>query len=88
MNKDRRKEIAALASRVQEIAELIDSLKSDLENVRDEEQDYFDNMPENMQDGDRGTRAQDALNGLDDALSALDDFDGDTITGSLDTAAE
>ena len=56
--------------------------------MRDEEQEYYDNMPEGLQAGSRGDRAEDALNALDEAVSALDDFDGDTITGSLDTAAE
>lgn len=44
-----------------------------LEEVRDEEQDAFDNMPEGLQDSERGDMMQDAIVNLDEAVDYLDD---------------
>ena len=57
---------------------------SQVEAIRDEEQEYLDNMPEGMRDGDKGQVASDAVDslssaeaGLDDALSALEQATGE-----------
>ncbi|MEM1046506.1 MAG: hypothetical protein AAGL24_10155 [Pseudomonadota bacterium] len=76
MNKARRKAIDAIVAR-------IDELKADVEIIRDEEQDYFDNMPEGIQDGEKGEVAQSAIDSLDDAVNTIDD-----IVESLNSAAE
>lgn len=47
MNKVRRKRLA-------EALDLISQAKDILEEVKDEEQDAFDNLPENFQYGERG----------------------------------
>ncbi len=62
MNKARRKQIDELAQRMQE-------LLSDIEAVKDEEQDYFDNMPENMLSGEKASASEEALSTLEDAVS-------------------
>lgn len=46
MNKSRRARIAALADRVAE-------LLSEVETIRDEEQEAFDNLPESLQNAER-----------------------------------
>lgn len=88
MNKTRRGEIAAAVQRLTELAAEISDLRDTVETIRDEEQEYFDNMPESIQSGERGQNAEAAISELDDALSALEDFDSDTIVTSLETAAE
>lgn len=88
MNKDRRREIAELITKLPEITDLIDELKSAIEEVRDDEQEYFDNMPESFQYGDKGQAAEAAVGSLDEAISALEDFDADSITSALEGAAE
>lgn len=66
MNKDRRKYIdEAIAG--------MDHAKSILENARDEEQDFYDNMPENMQGGDKGQAAEAAVSSLEDAISSIEE---------------
>ncbi|MER9706050.1 hypothetical protein NKJ10_17645 [Mesorhizobium sp. M0204] len=65
MNNARRTAIAALADRIGEI-------KAELETLRDEENDYFDNMPESFQCGDKGQVAEAAVASMDDALSELE----------------
>ena len=49
MNKQRRQQ-------PNELAEKIRALKDEVETLRDEEQDYYDNMPESFQNGEKGDR--------------------------------
>lgn len=65
MNKQRRKMIA-------EVVEKIETLKGDLEMIRDEEQDAFDNMPESLQGSMRGEEMEEAIGYMDDAIEGLD----------------
>lgn len=76
MNNARRKEINIL------IAELED-LKSRLESVLEEEQDYLDNMPESFQGGEKGEKAQSAIEALEYAVQGIED-----ACENLQTAAE
>ena len=47
-----------------------------LNEVRDEEDEAYENLPESLQDGDRGDAMQEAIDTLDDAISSLDDVIG------------
>lgn len=64
MNDARRKALSALRDKIEEC-------QSECESLRDEEQDYFDNMPENMQSGEKGERAEAATTELDSAIDSL-----------------
>lgn len=44
-----------------------------LEEVRNEEEEAFDNMPEGLQDSERGDMMQEAVDTLDEAIDRLDD---------------
>jgi hypothetical protein len=66
MNAKRRGEIRGLEAR-------IELLRDELDALREEEQEYFDNMPESLQAGDRGERAEAAVAALDEAIEGLDD---------------
>lgn len=76
LNSNRREEI----SRV--IAEL-EAVKSNVEDLRDEEQDCLINMPENLEGSERYKRMEDAVDNLDDAVSSLED-----VIESLEKASE
>ena len=43
-----------------------------LQDCLDEEQEYYDKMPEGIQMGERGERAANAIDGLENAISAFD----------------
>lgn len=55
------------------------AIKDRIESVRDDEQEYRDNMPENMQNGDKFEAADTAVNTLEEVLgqveSAIDDLE-------------
>jgi len=70
MNNARRKVI-------QEALKLLDigtleQIKSDIENAQSEEQDFYDNMPEGIQAGDKGEKAQAAIDALGEIMDSLD----------------
>lgn len=65
MNKVRRKEIARAIA-------LMDQAREILESVKDEEQEAFDNMPESIQNSERGEAMEDYIYTLEDALSNLE----------------
>lgn len=67
MNKLRRSQIAKLINKIEEV-------KSELETIRDDEQDYFDNMPENLQYSVRGEAAEEAVDLMDEAIDSLDEI--------------
>jgi uncharacterized coiled-coil DUF342 family protein len=55
MNKKRREAINALIGRIEELGATLADLQSEIETIRDEEQEFFDNMPESFQNGDKGS---------------------------------
>ena len=66
MNKERRKNLQSIIERLEE-------LKSDLEELQIEEEEYRDNIPENMQSGERYEKAEEACNAMQCAVDAFDE---------------
>ena len=76
MNKIRRKSL-------QEIIDQIDHLRDDLDALKEEEEEYRDNMPENLQGGERYEAAENAISNMEDAVTSLEE-----VISSLDAAIE
>lgn len=68
MNNNRRK-------RIRKVYNSLLELRSELESVRDEEQDAFDNMPESLQDSTQGELNQSAIDNLESVISDLESLD-------------
>ena len=66
MNKARRK-------RLGEALDKIDEVKDILGEVRDEEQDAYDNLPESFQNSERGEEMQNYIEMIDEAYGYLED---------------
>ena len=95
-------ELAGLFERanavIAEINDKIEEAKSvligELEEIRDEEQEAFDNMPEGFQNGERGELAQEAINNLEtaigylEALDAIDDLNEVELEGEVADSLE
>lgn len=64
MNKQRRKALAEIKEKAEQLFQMLESL-------RDEEQDYYDNMPEGLQASARGEAAEAAISSLDGAVEGL-----------------
>lgn len=87
MNQERRKQLTALRDRMSDLQSQVTTLAEDLQEVCNEEQAYLDNMPESLQDGEKGEKAQSAIDLMENLISELTSFT-DLDTGELDTAAE
>jgi hypothetical protein len=80
MNKSRRRALNALQDRISALglSAMFDSVKEiadELETLRDEEQDALDNLPESLQDGERGQAMRECVDYCDTALEALRAFE-------------
>lgn len=108
MNKQRRKEIKALTPDIAKLDELAGDIRvalnafaeasaeiiEEIERIKDAEQEYIDNLPENLQQSERAQDAEQAVSDLGEAMDLLDvsnidwdTFDADDLLGKLDEAA-
>ncbi|KGG87699.1 hypothetical protein P245_19805 [Comamonas thiooxydans] len=87
MNAERRKKLEAIKERLTTLMGEASSLGDELAELRDEEQNYFDNMPEGLQGGVKGEKAQAAIDAMENVVGLLEDFAG-IDSDELDTAAE
>lgn len=76
MNNARRKELQAVADKLED-------LKTELERIKGDEQDGFDNLPESLQSGESGQKMEAAIDQIDEAFNALDE-----ALGAIQTATE
>lgn len=90
MNKQRRKEISEVVRRVEAVQAKMESLLDDIQGIMDEETEYRDNIPENMQGGDRYEMADNACSELESAHDMLEQSKDslEDVVSSLESAAE
>jgi hypothetical protein len=106
MNKERRKRLddvsksvsdawAIAQSAVEKLREVLTASKEELEAVRDEEQDAFEALSENLQNGERGQTMQEKIEHMENALGHIESLDGvlcgvgdavDEVTSSIEEA--
>ena len=66
MNNIRRKEI-------NKVKEKLENLLADLDGLKSEEEEAYDNMPESLQESDRGGEMLENIEYLDEAYNAVDE---------------
>lgn len=113
MNKTRRKAISDLSTLVSSLIgdlqnedpevswpdtkSAIDGHHSTAEGIRDEEQEYLDNMPEGLKNSEKGENAQNAITALETAMDKLEEAataadddapDMEEVTGALQEAQD
>ena len=76
MNNSRRKQLEEISSKISDI-------KDELESVMCDEEEYRDNMPENLRNSERYEQTDAACSEMQDALDSLD-----SAISSIDTARE
>jgi prefoldin subunit 5 len=64
MNKLQRKDLEGLKEKIGEVME-------DIEQIRDDEQDKFDNTPENLQDGEQAEKVYQGIDLLEELIDEL-----------------
>lgn len=90
MNKIRRKNIQEVINKLTALSCELENLVSDVESIQDEEIEYRDNMPENLQGSEKYEAADNACDSLESAKDALSDMKDsiDEIVSSLEEAAQ
>lgn len=68
MNKIRR-------ASIEKVIGMIADARSLLEELKDEEEEYRDNMPENLTGSERYEKADDAVSAMEDAISDMEDIE-------------
>lgn len=58
---------------VKEALNLIEKAREILEEVKDEEQEAYDNLPESLQCGERGEQMQENIDNIEDYLSYMEE---------------
>ena len=66
MNKARRKAI-------EKISEQLEELQAELQELRDAEEEAYDNLPESLQEGEKGDAMQEAIDNMESADSSIQD---------------
>lgn len=75
MNAARRKEIQKAADLISEAYAKAQEALEVLQNAKDDEQEYFDNMPEVLQASEKGQRAEEAVSCMEEAIEMLSQFE-------------
>lgn len=71
MNNERRKQLKAIAKQLGTIADNLEDQQILLEQVYDDESEAFDNMPESLQESDRGIEMEEGIGTLEEQKDDL-----------------
>lgn len=71
MNNERRKQLKAIAKQLGTIADNLEDQQILLEQVYDDESEAFDNMPESLQQSDRGIEMEEGIGTLEEQKDAV-----------------
>lgn len=67
MNKARRKQLSQVLDKLYEAIEM-------LQGIRECEAEAYDNMPESLQDSERGNTMQEYIDSMDEAYMGIEDY--------------
>lgn len=84
MNNARRTQLSAIARKLADLKAEMESLSGDIGTIRDEEQNAYDNLPESLQQGDKGEAMQDAITSMENAISCAEDGNADDAIDALE----
>ena len=76
MNKARRKQLDEIQGKLSELRDMIDTVLA-------EEQEAYDNLPESLQESERGEAMQTAIDAMESAIESCEEAEG-----SLEEAQE
>jgi flagellar biosynthesis chaperone FliJ len=88
MNSERRKKLGQATILLSEAQGKLEEAKSIIETAHDEETEYLDNMPEGLQSGDKGSKAQQAIDNLSEVKDAIEEFDIGDFISKIEEASE
>ena len=88
MNRIRRKSLKAILGQMDELSTVLETVKEALQDVLNEEQEAYDNLPEGLQEADRGQQMQEYIEALEGVVDSLGDLDIEDLYGTIEEIAE
>ena len=83
MNKARRKDLALIVAKLEQLDALREEIREDLAAVLDEEQEALDNMPEGLQESEKGQQMQEYIDTMENVTGELDLIDIEDLIDQL-----
>lgn len=87
MNKARRKALADISNQMTTLISQLIDLKDELSNIKGEEEEYKDNMPESLQQSDKYYTAETAIEKMEEVINAIEELENIGVDGALEEAA-
>lgn len=87
MNANRRTRISAIITRLYEVEDILRDINDEITSVREDEEEALDNLPESLQESERGEAMREAVENLEAAEIYYDDFIRE-IVDALESVAE
>lgn len=88
MNANRRKALAAIITRLEELDSMREEIREQLQDVMDEEKEALDNIPESLQESDRCQQMQGYIDTMQDVIGELDLIDITDLQDQLQEITE
>lgn len=88
MNKIRRKALRAIITKLEELETIRSAIREELEEIMDEEQEALDNMPESLQESERGQQMQEYIDSISSVMDDLDYIDVESMGQALEEICE
>ena len=88
MNRIRRKSLRTILGQMDELSTVLETVKEALQDVLNEEQEAYDNLPEGLQESDRGQQMQEYIDALEGVVDSLGELDIEDLYGTIAEIAE
>lgn len=88
MNRIRRKSLRTILGQMDELSTVLETVKEALQDVLNEEQGAYDNLPEGLQESDRGQQMQEYIDALEGVADSLGELDIEDLYGTIEEIAE
>ena len=88
MNRVRRKSLKDVLGKMDELSAVLENVKDAIQAVLDEEQEAYDNLPEGLQEAERGQQMQEYIEALEGVVDSLGDLDVEDLYSIIEEIAE
>lgn len=87
MNRERRKNLKVILGQMDELTSKIEDVKEALQEVIDEEEEAYGNLPESLKESERSERLQEYIDAMEEVVEALDELDMDDLREKIEEIA-
>ena len=88
MNRVRRKSLKDVLGKMDELSAVLENVKDAIQAVLDEGQEAYDNLPEGLQEAERGQQMQEYIEALEGVVDSLGDLDVEDLYSTIEEIAE